>query len=290
MMGADPNMTEIRGALAEPDLEPACYAAISADLDRSPFDWVRWTGIDERHGACEALPRSGVRWGEGVSCYVLDLPPTWEELRASRPGNLKEALRKCRRSLERDGLAPSFEVVMAPGQTAEAVRDFLHLHRARAKLEGTVRHNDVFAHPACRAFLFDVCDRFAARGALRVFRLHVGGELVASRIGFVLGGSLYLYYSGVDPRYAKYGAGTTLVAEAIKSAIDERLSAVNLSTGKDPSKLRWRPREIAFREAVLVSPGALGRAKFRAFRAAEEAMSGSAVARYARLLLARRAA
>ena len=290
LVGADPNMTEIRGMLAEPDLEPACYAAICRDLACSSFDWVRWTGIDERGGVCDALRGRAVRWREGVACYVLDLPPTWEELRASRPQNLKEALRKCRRSLERDGLHPSFEVVTAPGRAGEAVHDFLRLHTARADLAGTVHHNDVFAHPACRAFLLDACERFAAAGTLRVFRLQVGGALVATRLGFALGGSLYLYYSGVDPAYAKYGAGTTVVAEAIKHAIGEGLSAVNLSTGKDPSKLRWRPREIAFREALLVSPGAVGRAKFRAWSAAERAMSDSPVGRYARLLLARRAA
>jgi hypothetical protein len=64
---------------------------------------------------------------------------------------------------------------------------------------------------------------------------------------------------------------------------------VNLSTGKDPSKLRWRPREIVYREALLVSPRALGRAKHHALEVAERAMADSAVGRYARSILSRRA-
>jgi CelD/BcsL family acetyltransferase involved in cellulose biosynthesis len=290
-IGADPNMTEIRGALCEPDLEPACYAAIREDLARSlqELDWVRWSGIDERHGAREALGEGGVSWRDGVACYVLDLPATWEELRSSRPSNLRESLRKCYRSLERDGLDYRFEVVTERDKTGPAVRDFLRLHAARAGLEGTVHHNDVFADAACRAFLDDVCDRFAERGALRVFRLHVGGQLAATRLGFVLGGCLYLYYSGFDPAFAQYGVATTIVAEAIKYAIGERLSAVNFSIGKDRSKLRWRPQEMAFREALLVSSNALGRTKYRAFDAAERAMSASVLGRYAQRLLARRA-
>jgi CelD/BcsL family acetyltransferase involved in cellulose biosynthesis len=254
------------------------------------LDWVRWTGIDERHGAAEVLGPSAARWRDGVSCYVVDLPATWDELRASGSGNLRESLRKCRRSLERDGLESSFEVVTTPSRVLGAVDDFLRLHTARASLTDTTHHNDVFAHPACRAFLFDVCDRFAAQGALRIFRLSLGGTLAATRIGFVIGGSLYLYYSGVDPAYAQYGAATNLVAEAMKQAIAERLDTVNLSTGRDASKQRWRPREIAFREAWLVSPRTLGRAKWRAFAAAERAMTDSPMGRITRRLLARRAA
>ena len=290
-IGADPNMTEIRGALSEPDLEGACYAAIRADLGRSlgRIDWVRWTGVDERHGAREALGTDGVRWSDGVACYVVDLPPTWEELRAAGSSNLRESLRKCYRYMEREHLDHSLEVVTTRDRVGEAVHDFLRLHAARAGLAGAAHHNDVFAHPACRAFLLDACDRFAARGELRIFRLRLGEKLVASRLGFVLGGCLYIYYSGVDPAYAKYGVGTTLVAEAIQHAIGEGLTAVNLSTGKDPSKLRWRPREIVFREALLVSPRALGRAKYHALLAADRAMDESAVGRYARRVLSRRA-
>src|SRR5262249_26269666 len=147
---------------------------------------------------------------------VLPLPATWEELRSSRPSNLRESLRKCYGSLRRDGLEPSFEVVTERDRIGSALVDFLRLHAARARLEGTVHHKDVFADATCHAFLSDVCERFAARGALRIFRLKLGGELVATRLGFVLGGSLYLYYSGFDPAYARYGVATTTVAEAMK--------------------------------------------------------------------------
>jgi hypothetical protein len=81
---------------------------------------------------------------------------------------------------------------------------------------------------------------------------------------------------------------TTTVAEAMKYAIGEGLASVNLSTGKDRSKLRWRPEEIAFREALPVSPTALGQMKYGAFHVAERAMGESFVGRCAQRLLARR--
>lgn len=290
LIGADPNVTEIAGLLCEPGLEAACHDAIRDDLVRclGDLDWIRWTGIEEHSGMREAFERRCVSWRDGVSCYVLDLPESWDALRASRPPNLREALRKGYRSLMREGKAFELEIVTDEARAAPAVRDFFRLHAARAKVTGVVAHPDIFRDAPCRDFLLDVCGRFAQRGALRIFRLNVDGHLAATRIGFVVGSGLYLYYSGLDPDYAKYRVGTTLVAEAIKHAISERLSSVNLSTGSDPSKSRWRPREIAFREAVFVSPAPLGRAKYRAFDAAKRAMAGSPVARYAERLLARR--
>jgi hypothetical protein len=49
---------------------------------------------------------------------------------------------------------------------------------------------------------------------------------------------------------------TTLVSEAIRSAIEEGFVEVNLSFGKDPSKTRWRPAEVSYGEAVQLSPSA----------------------------------
>jgi CelD/BcsL family acetyltransferase involved in cellulose biosynthesis len=290
-MGADPNMTEIRGALCEPELEAACYAALRQGIMRSArtYDWVQWTGIDERYGGCEALRDPAMRWSDGVVCSLVELPGTWDELRASRGRNLKEALRKSYNSLKREGLDFSLEVVTTKPEAGPAINDFFRLHAARAHLDGTIGHKDVFAYTSCRAFLVDVCERFAERGALRVFRLLIGGQLVATRIGFVLADSLYLYYSGFDPAFARFGVMTTTVAEAIKAAIEERLRWVNLSSGRDTWKERWHPQEITYREAIFLSPRALGRAKYEAFGAAERAVMQPALWQYAQRLLARRA-
>jgi CelD/BcsL family acetyltransferase involved in cellulose biosynthesis len=291
-IGPDPNMTEIRGLLCEPALGPVCYAAIREELARSTgaVDWVRWSGIDERHGAREAFRGPEFSWSNDVVCCVIELPSTWEELRSSRPRNLRESLRKCYNSLRRDGLDVSQQVVSAKADVAPALEDFFRLHAGRAHLEGTVDHSDVFGHPARRAFLVDVCERFAERGALRIFRLHVGSALAATRIGFVLGDCLYLYYSGFDVAYAKYSVMTTCVAEAIKYAIGVRLRWVNLSTGEDVSKLRWHPQQVAFHEGLFMPLGAIKRAKYVVVRATSRAIMKPAVRRYLRLLLMRTSA
>jgi hypothetical protein len=49
---------------------------------------------------------------------------------------------------------------------------------------------------------------------------------------------------------------TTLVSEAMRSAIEEGFVEVNLSFGNDLSKTRWRPAEVVYGEAVHLSPSA----------------------------------
>ena len=127
---------------------------------------------------------------------------------------------------------------------ADALDRFFFLHQARAELAGTIAHRNVFDASMARRFLTDVCERFADRGALRIFALKVGDKTAAMRIGFALGDSLYLYYSGFDPDFGKYSVMTTVVAEAIQYAIEEGFATVNLSTGNDVSKTRWNPTEV----------------------------------------------
>jgi CelD/BcsL family acetyltransferase involved in cellulose biosynthesis len=128
-----------------------------------------------------------------------------------------------------------------------------------------VRHPDYFAAPAARRFLGDVVERMARRGAARMFALETGGELVAMRVGFVVGDTLYLYYSGYAPEWGKYSVMTTVVAETIKYAIEHGFTTVNLSSGSDVSKTRWRPEQVAFADVVAVACGVRARLARRAF-------------------------
>jgi CelD/BcsL family acetyltransferase involved in cellulose biosynthesis len=175
---------------------------------------------------------------------VLDLPSTWEEFRAGLKRNIRESLRHGYNSLKRD--AHAFEMIAADSRDAvrEALERLFVLHALRAGMPGTTPHPNRFASAGLRVFLHEVCGELAAHGIVRVFELKIADRVVASRIGFELGGSLYLYYSGFDPQWSKYGVMTTTVAEAIKYAIARGLTTVNLSPGNDVSKTRWGPREI----------------------------------------------
>jgi CelD/BcsL family acetyltransferase involved in cellulose biosynthesis len=251
LIGADPGLTEIRSSLVKPGYERLTVRAVHQSLAGvAGWDWVQWSGIS---GAmAEAMARETTpQWYAAREDYVLDLPSSWEEFRAGLKRNVRESLRHCYNSLRRDGHTFEFVVARDPVEVRWALYRFLQLHTLRAHMPWGPPHPDRFAPHALRAFLYGVCDQLAARDAVRVFQLRIADAVVASRIGFVTGNSLYLYYSGFDPAWARYSVMTTTVAEALRYAIASGLKSVNLSLTGEQSKLRWHPRRVDFYSALV---------------------------------------
>jgi CelD/BcsL family acetyltransferase involved in cellulose biosynthesis len=245
LLGGDQAMTEIREPLVQPGYEESVALIMLRTLDElEGWDWVEWSG--DGPFARTLAANAELQRLEPLPDFILDLPSSWDELRARLKRNIRESLRHCYNSLKRDGLDFQFKVVDEPADVAAAVDKFLVLHAKRAALSGTIAHPNHFATARSRAFLREVCARLAQRRTLRIFQLIIRGEVVASRIGFIVDDSLYLYYSGFDSEWARYSVMTTTVAEAIKYAIATGLRYVNLSPGRDASKLRWGPREVRF--------------------------------------------
>jgi CelD/BcsL family acetyltransferase involved in cellulose biosynthesis len=266
--GTDVNITEIRGLVCEAQDQGTALKALRKHFDGGAdrWDWIDWGGVREdgtgRQGllGCEATG-----WDRQTPNYYLALPSSWEELRQQLPRNIKESLRKCYNSLRRSGHSHELRVAESSADAPAALETFFRLHRERASSTAGMRHSDVFAKSRERDFFRDYVQQMADRRQLRLFQLRIAGQVVATRIGFLLGDELYLYYSGYDMRWAQHSVMTTLLAETIKWAIGQGLRIVNLSTGNDVSKLRWRPRSVVFRSAVQVAPRWQARLAFNAY-------------------------
>lgn len=282
--GMDANITEVRALPCRQGCERDALPALLAHLRcrSGEWDWLDLGSI--RCGSPAALllaGEDGVEWFEHQPEYLLPLAASWEEQRSRLSRNIKESLRKCYNSLKRAGLSWELRVARTPDEVASSLPRFLELHAARALLTGTVRHRDVFAGGAARAFLIDVCASLAERGHTRVFQLVIGDSVVASRIGFVEGDRLYLYFSGFDPAYGEYSVMTTTVCEAIQWAIREGFSEVDLSFGSDVSKLRWAPEEVLWQSALVRSPTWRGGVTRQAYRTATRLLGSELLRRLA---------
>ena len=277
LLGGDPGLTEIHDPLVRPGYEDEVVRAVHESLDHLPaWSWIRWTSV----GAplAEAIRRHGNprRW-EVCEDFVLDLPADWDEFRAGLERNVRESLRHCYNSLKRDGHTFEFVVARERDDVRQALECFLRLHALRANMPWGPMHPNRFATPAMERFLYDVCDRLAARDVVRVFQLKIGREIVASRIGFLAGGgSVYLYYSGFDPAWARYSVMTTTVAETLKYAIAQGLTSVNLTPTAEQSKLRWRPRRVAYHSTLVQGDALASRLAYRVYNLMQTSQAGPA--------------
>jgi CelD/BcsL family acetyltransferase involved in cellulose biosynthesis len=276
LVGADPSLTEIRNPLVERGYERATVRAVHERLaSLASWDWIQWNGVSA--ALAEALAHEAApQWYQTLDDYVLDLPTDWSEFRATLPRNVRESLRHCYNSLRRDGHTFEFVVARDRVEVRRALYRFLQLHTLRAHMTWGPTHPDRFASDSLRAFLYGVCDQLAARDAVRVFQLRIADAVVASRIGFVTGDSLYLYYSGFDPKWARYSVMTTTVAEALRYAIASGLKSVNLSLTGEQSKLRWHPRRIDFYSALVHRDSLRARFACHAYRVAVSGSSAPA--------------
>jgi CelD/BcsL family acetyltransferase involved in cellulose biosynthesis len=266
LIGADPAITEIRTSLIEPSYETLAVRAIRHKIAMGrAIDWLNWGVVNDAHAG--ALSASGrTKFQPPLLDYVLDLAPSWDAFRDNLKRNIRESIRHCYNSLKRDGLSCELRVAQEPRAVKDALERFFILHAMRADLPGAVVHRNHFANPGARCFLQDACTRLANRGVVRIFQLAIRGDIVATRIGFVVRDSLYLYYSGYDPRWSDYSVMTTTVVEAVKYAIGQKLKTVNLSPTKDISKTRWGPREICMKQAVQVSSSPRSRLAYAGFQ------------------------
>jgi CelD/BcsL family acetyltransferase involved in cellulose biosynthesis len=269
LVGGDPALTEIRDPLIKPGYERRIVEAVYQCLETiHDWHWIQWNGVS----AALAQSMTGAiapQWLKSSEDFILDLPASWEELRSGLKRNLRESLRHCYNSLRRDGHGFEFLVARTRTEVREALDRFLDLHVRRANMGWGPRHPNRFAGRALQEFLYDVCDCLAARDVVRVFQLRIGREIVASRVAFIVGDSMYLYYSGFDPAWARYSVMTTATAEAIRYAISAGLRTVNLSLTADRQKLRWRPRLVEFHSGLLVRRESLSsRLVYRAYRMA----------------------
>lgn len=249
-VGADKNLTEIRGPVVHPDYEAEVVTAWLRHLD-SAADWdvLVWSGIRDLSPTHKLLAeRSGVWWGFTRPIPTITLPDSYDEYRAGLSRNTKEALRKCRNSASRAGL--DFNLVIHEGSIEPPVIDrFLALHWERSIAPSRVLHRDSFGAPSERAFLRSIVAE-TSLGAI-VFELQSYGRTVASRIAFRLGNDLCLYYSGYATDHAEFSVMTTLFDLSLRWAFDAGIETVNLSPGMDRSKARWRPDVVDCHEAML---------------------------------------
>ena len=290
--GADQNITEMRGLAAPVEDAPWLYAELIEYLrTQKQWDWMKLTGLPAATLAKEVVEKiyPATRWTRELFNFYLVLQPTWEEFKSGLSRNIKESLRKCANAPKRDGLNFTFNVARTMDEARPALDEFFRLHAARSQLTDTISHPNVFAEPNARDFLIEVCDRYVARDALRIFQLRSADRVIATRIGLVSGESVYFYYSGYDTEFSKYSVMTTAVAEGIKYCIESGFKTINLSTGRDVSKERWSPAETLYLEAELNAPAISSIAKYRAFRFASGVLAKSLSRTRLWSLVARRA-
>lgn len=262
--GTPTSISEIRG--------PVCRSADQCEVvdalqqhflaNRATWDILRWDGL--RAGTGDRIIASqgaALRSEAAFSDFILRMPACWDDLFAGLSKNRRNKLRRAYSRLRNSGFKPHLRAATTPLTAGPALSRLLGLYRRRIEADGSVlaKHSDRLGGPLGVRFLTALALAMAECGRLRLFELEIDGAVVASQIAYLNDSDIYLSYSGFDPRWAEYSVMTVLSAEILRWAIESGIARVNLSTGRDLDKLRWRPDEIGYEVVTLTQNHFSGR-------------------------------
>jgi CelD/BcsL family acetyltransferase involved in cellulose biosynthesis len=258
-MGSDPNLTEIKTGIVREGHEKEAYAALADYFKHVDRRWeiVSLPAVPAGVGTGEMLPVEHPTMPE-IEGFILDLAADWETFRGGLKRNIKEAIRKCENSPKRDGVEPVFTCLSDTAAIREMLPEFYQLHGVRAREPNGIQHPDYFEQQEARS-LIDLLVNDPVKSGIRLFVLKDGERLVAARLAFETPCGTYVYYSGYDPAYGKYSIMTRLVVEALKRSMARGHKFVHLSFGRDVSKTRWSPREVAYKQYCFIQNSLRGR-------------------------------
>jgi hypothetical protein len=249
----------------------ALELAVDCLWRNSDWDWIEVLAYGDDIPAWQrAMDRASVRsrtWIEGVSeIPVMRLDAGWEQLRPRLGRNVKESVRHAYNAPRRDGVVYRYREHRTVAGLDSVLDDFFRLHAGRARPPSGTPHADYFARPAAQLFLRRVSRRLAEAGLLNISVCEDRDKCVAVRINLEVDGTLYLYYSGFDPGWARYSVMTFTTTEAIKSAMDRHLQDVNFSPGVDQAKKRWDVTMLPLARLTIVLDRRRSRARFALYR------------------------
>ena len=241
-------VTDYMGPVGLPDRREVVARELWAALEaRDDWSEADLRGLPEDQPWLSPLAEAAAARGLAVEILddqngvapFLSLPPTWEEYLNGLPAKLRHEIKRKANKLEAE--AGPFRIVTATRETLIELLDrFVELHRMSEGPKG------VFMQPGMEIFFRRLGETFGPSGTFRLTFIEVDGQRAAGTIGFVFGGTFFLYNSAFDRTWGNLAPGMVLVGEDIRIAIEEGCRAFDLLKGDYGYKYRFgaTPRPV----------------------------------------------
>jgi CelD/BcsL family acetyltransferase involved in cellulose biosynthesis len=225
--------------------------AVLAHLGRSRRSWsLTLPRCSFASETLAALRTSAPHAGAGT--YLCEIAPSrvvrsaggWDSYLASRDSHVRREWKRKQNKLERAG-AVEFRTPITGSDVARAMADVLAIERTSWKeAEGTSLANELHSTELYSA----LAEGYATLGWLRLHVLYLDGKPIAHLFGVRFRNELYALKTSYDAAYAALSPGLLVVLHALRHALAEGCSAIDL-LGSDS---RWK-REVATDSPAAVS-------------------------------------
>jgi len=202
----------------------------------------------------DELAARGWRQTEGaaeVSPVVHLRGHTWESYVRSLGSSHRSNVRHRLRRLERN-YSVEVKVARAADERRAMLAWLATTNIARWQQHGN--GSTAFGTPAALALHEEMSQLALTCGWLRLMALQLDGVTVASVYGFLYHGTFYYYQTAFDESHAKESVGLSVVAYAIRAAIDEGAEYFDFLGGTQSYKFLWTSRTRTMTRLELDPP------------------------------------
>ena len=168
-------------------------------------------------------------------CPYITLPKTWDGYLGTLSSEGRYAVRRKERTLSKS-FTVQFSIVSEQSVLDGVMRRLEETHRLRMSEK---KLNGESLDTAFWKFHAAIAKTLLQRGWLFLGVLSVDDTIAACQHSFKYGGKVYYYQSGIDPAYGKYGVGAVLIANMVRTAIQEGCSEYDFLRGVEEYKSHW---------------------------------------------------
>ncbi|MGA2797868.1 MAG: GNAT family N-acetyltransferase [Thermoguttaceae bacterium] len=206
------------------------------------WDLILLDGVDFEDHAVNSLAAhlSGhgckVHRRQGLNCWRLDLPASWEEYLKT----LSRSYRRQIRRLEDDYFKTGRAILHGIERIDDlpwAIDLLIDMHQRRRQSLGDAGS---FASPRFTAFIRGVLPELMRQGRLQFHWLELDGRPAALEYHLAGGGVLYAYQAGVEPEAMEFQPGKLLNLATIRRAIEQGYRVFDFLRGDEPYKAHFR--------------------------------------------------
>jgi len=236
--------------------------AAAAD-PKSKWDLLRLTGLARLDGLTarfvEQLVDAGctVHRKDGMNCWRLLLPDTWEAYEEMLSNSHRKQVRRIDKKLLRSGRAV-LRVAATDEQLDLGFEILIRLHQARRQSLG---QPGCFSSEKFHRFIQNTARDLLPADRVRLYWLELDGRPAAAEIHWLGGGTLYAYQAGVDPERLDEEPGRAITIAILQQAVEERLPAIDFLRGDEPYKAHFRAEKQPLDELRIVAPKGLAQVR-----------------------------
>ncbi len=199
----------------------------------------------------DVLARQG--WSEEIaaleSCWVVDLPPTWDGYLTRLSPRGRRRAKNAIKSLQTGEM--KFRVWDQHDDVVAQWPAFVELHQKRRHQKG---ESGCFAEGPFEQFLRRAAFRLAAIGQASLVTVQFKEHMIAAALQLHGRGSGFLYQTGMDSDYIKLEPGHVINALLLHTGQSTGLVEFDFLRGNEPYKARWGADPVPLVRTRLWNP------------------------------------